>query len=155
MQFTIIALGVALAVLVMSLWRARTRGANREHLEARCRRDIQVLRRTSQSRNGAHRSDDVWSPGADADPAQSRAKKAVAWGGHRLGGRRLWRLWWLRLRRLGKTCVGNATTSVARSPRSRDSTFPLRSSRRAHGSPASSSRRVCGMAPLLRGGAAR
>ena len=79
MQFTIIALGVALAVLVMSLWWARARGAKREHLEARCRRDIQVLRRTSRSRNAARRSDDVWSAGAVADPAQSRAKKAVAW----------------------------------------------------------------------------
>jgi hypothetical protein len=48
----VIALGVALAVLGISLWRARTRAARA--------------------------FDDVWSAGTDPDPAQSRAKKSVA-----------------------------------------------------------------------------
>lgn len=79
MQVTIIALGVALAVLAMSLWWARSRRANRENLEAHCRRDIQVLRRTSESRKATRRYDDVWSAGKDTDAAQSHAKKGVAW----------------------------------------------------------------------------
>ena len=79
MQFTIIALGVALAVLVMLVWRARARRSSRASQEAQCRRDIQALRRTSQARIAGHSSDDVWSAGADPDPAESRAKKTVAW----------------------------------------------------------------------------
>lgn len=80
MQYTFIALGVALAVPAMSLWWARTRRASQESLKSRCRRDIQALRRTSESRGADHNNvDDVWSAGAGPDPAQSRAKKSVAW----------------------------------------------------------------------------
>ena len=77
MQFTIIALGVALAVLVVSMCWIRCR--NQKDPQARCRRDIQALRRTSQPRSKVSGSDDIWSAGADPDPAQSRAKKTVAW----------------------------------------------------------------------------
>jgi hypothetical protein len=79
MQYTIIALGVALAVLGMSLWWARKRSASRESLEARCRRDIAALRRTSHSRSPGFSMDDIWSAGAEAVPAQSHAKKSVSW----------------------------------------------------------------------------
>ena len=57
MGYTIIALGVMLTVLGILLWRARIR----------------------QLRGAAPTADDVWSAGADPDPAQSRAKKTSAW----------------------------------------------------------------------------
>jgi hypothetical protein len=79
MQYTIIALGVTLAVLGMSLWWARNRRASQESAEARCRRDIAALRRTSHSRSPGFSADDIWSAGAEPDPAQSRAKKSVSW----------------------------------------------------------------------------
>ncbi len=80
MHYTFIALGVALVVLGTSLRWARTRRASRESREAQCRRDIQALRRESQARAaGQGNVDIVWSAGADPDPAQSRAKKSVAW----------------------------------------------------------------------------
>ncbi len=83
MQYTIIALGVALTVLGMSLWWARTRRVSEGSLEARCRRDIQALRRTSLSRSDSRSpgsgAEDIWSAGADPDRAPSRAKKAVSW----------------------------------------------------------------------------
>ncbi len=78
MQYTIIALGVVLAVLIISLGRAWTRRAR--NTEERCRRDIAALRSTSRARGAvrAHQGD-VWSAGADPDPAQSRAKKKTSW----------------------------------------------------------------------------
>ena len=57
MAETVIALGVVLTLLGIVLWRARIR----------------------QSRGLARTADDVWSAGADPDPAQSRAKKTSAW----------------------------------------------------------------------------
>jgi hypothetical protein len=79
MQYMIIALGVALAVLGMSLWWVRNRRASQESLEARCRRDIQALRRTSHARSPGFSADDIWLAGAEPDPAQSRAKKSASW----------------------------------------------------------------------------
>lgn len=79
MAITIISLGVALAVLVTALWWVRTHSVSRHSSEARCRRDIKALRRTSQARSSGRRPEDVWSAGADPDPAQSRGKKTVAW----------------------------------------------------------------------------
>ncbi len=78
MAYTIIALGVALAVLGMSLWWARNRRASQAGMEARCRRDIQALRRTSHSRSPGFSAVDIWSAGSEPDPAQSRGKKSVA-----------------------------------------------------------------------------
>jgi uncharacterized membrane protein YccC len=79
MGYTTIALGVALAVVIIWLGRAWTRRARNP--EARCRRDIAALRRTDQTRDVDSGSEHVWSAGAgtDADPAQSRAKKTTAW----------------------------------------------------------------------------
>ena len=78
MQYTIIALGVALAVLAISLGRAWTRRAR--NTEERCRRDIAALRRTSRARGAvrAHQRD-VWLAGTDPEPVGSRAKKKTAW----------------------------------------------------------------------------
>lgn len=78
MQITVISLGAALAVLAMSLWWARAHRASGQSSEARCRRDIRALRRTSRKQSARRCPDDVWSAGADPDPAQSRAKKTVA-----------------------------------------------------------------------------
>ena len=65
----IVALGVALALGAL-VWRVR----HREPVtaEARCRKDIQALKR---SRHTAA----VWSAGADSTNTHSRATKAGAW----------------------------------------------------------------------------
>ena len=77
----IVALGVvlALAVLVMLVWRGRVRRLNGKRAEARFRRDIRALRRVRPTRATGLRADDVWSAGADSAPASSRSKKAAAW----------------------------------------------------------------------------
>jgi len=76
-----IALGaaLALAVLVVLVWRGRVRRLNGENPEARCRRDIQALRRGHRTRGSGLRSEDVWEAGAPSDAPHSRAKKAVTW----------------------------------------------------------------------------
>lgn len=78
MQYTIIALGVALAVLAISVGRAWSRRARTT--EEGCRRDIAALRRTSRARGAARAHQrDVWLAGTDPEPVGSRAKKKVAW----------------------------------------------------------------------------
>ena len=67
-----------LAVLATVLRRLAA-GANSDGAEERCRRDIKALQRSRRSRAGVDAAD-VWSAGADADPSQSRARKAVAFG---------------------------------------------------------------------------
>jgi hypothetical protein len=76
-----IALGVALAlaVLVMLVWRGRVRRLSRECPEARYRRNIQALRRRRRIPVTGLRSEDVWEAGAPSDVPHSRAKKATAW----------------------------------------------------------------------------
>ena len=76
-----IALGVvlALAVLVMPVWRGRVRRLNGENPEAGYRRDIRALRREHRTRGSGLRSEDVWEAGAPSDPPNSRAKRAVTW----------------------------------------------------------------------------
>jgi uncharacterized membrane protein YccC len=75
-----IALGVvlALAMLVMLVWRGRVRRLNGDDPEARCRRDIEALKRRHQTRASGVRSD-IWEAGAPADPSHSRSKKAATW----------------------------------------------------------------------------
>ena len=75
-----IALGVvlALAVLVMLVWRGRVRRLNGEDPEERYRRDIRAVRRGRKIRARERRSGDVWSAGAASDSPHSRAKKAGA-----------------------------------------------------------------------------
>ena len=75
-----IALGVvlALAALVMLVWRGRVRHLNGENPEERYRRDIRAVRRERQIRARESRSEDVWSAGAVSDSPHSRAKKAGA-----------------------------------------------------------------------------
>jgi hypothetical protein len=77
----IIVLGVmlALAVLVMLVRRGRVVRPNGEDPEARCRRDIQGLRRGHRAGGFRLRSEDVWEAGAPSDAPHSRAKKAVTW----------------------------------------------------------------------------
>ena len=76
----LIALGVvlALAALVMLVWRGRVRRLNGENPEERYRRDIRAVRRGRQIRARGRRSGDVWSAGAASDSPHSRAKKAGA-----------------------------------------------------------------------------
>ena len=76
----LIALGVvlALAVLVMLVWRGRVRRLDGENPQERCRRDIRDVRRGRKIRARGRRSEDVWSAGAASDSPHSRAKKAEA-----------------------------------------------------------------------------
>jgi hypothetical protein len=78
LSVVIIALGVALALAVL-VWRGGVRRLNSANPEERCRRDIQAMRRGREIRVTERGSGDVWSAGAESDPAQSRAKKATAW----------------------------------------------------------------------------
>ena len=76
----LIALGVvlALAVLVMLVWRGRVRRLDGENPQERYRRDIRDVRRGRKIRARGRRSEDVWSAGAASDSPHSRAKKAGA-----------------------------------------------------------------------------
>jgi hypothetical protein len=74
----IVAVGVALAVAAV-LWRGRVRRQHRENPEARCRRDIQALKRRRQNLVTGPSSEDVWDAGAPSDATSSRAKKAATW----------------------------------------------------------------------------
>jgi hypothetical protein len=74
----IVAVGVALAVAVV-VWRGRVQRLNRENPEARCRRDIQALKRRRQNLITRPGSEDVWDAGAPPDAPHSRAKTAATW----------------------------------------------------------------------------
>ena len=76
----LIALGVvlALAALVMLVWRGRLRRLNGENPEERYRRDIRAVRCERRIRARGRRSGDVWSAEASSDSPHSRAKKAGA-----------------------------------------------------------------------------
>ena len=74
----IVAVGVALAVAVV-VWRGRVRRPNRENPEARCRRDIQALKRRRENPVTGPSSEDIWDAGARSDASPSRGKKAATW----------------------------------------------------------------------------
>lgn len=77
---SLITVGVVLAlgIFVMVAWRKRTRRLTHLDPEARCRRDIQAMRRRSTNRTTGRDSSDVWAAGETA-PEHSRGKQAVAW----------------------------------------------------------------------------
>jgi hypothetical protein len=72
----IVALGVALAVAAV-VWRGRVRHG--ENPEARCRRDIQALKRRRHNLVTGPTSDDIWDAGVSSDASPSRAKKTATW----------------------------------------------------------------------------
>jgi hypothetical protein len=82
---------LALAVLVMLVWRGRVRRLNRDNPEAQYRRDIQALKRRRRIPVTGLRSEDVWEAdvweaGAPSDAPYSRSKKAAAWVAGSVGG---------------------------------------------------------------------
>jgi hypothetical protein len=74
------AVGAALAVatLVLLVWRVRVRRLNGASLQARYRRDVRGIR-LGAIRVAERRSNDVWSAGAAPDSPHSKKKKAVAY----------------------------------------------------------------------------
>jgi hypothetical protein len=74
----IVVVGVALAVSAV-VWRGRVRRLHRENPEARCRRDIQALKRRRQNLVTGSSSEDIWDAGAPSESSPSRAKKAATW----------------------------------------------------------------------------
>ena len=76
----IMTVGAALAVaaLVLLVWRVRVRRLNGASLEARYRRDVRGIRLDANRLVGP-RPDDVWSAGAAPNPPHSKKKKAVAY----------------------------------------------------------------------------
>ena len=92
MQYTIIALGVVLAVLIISLGEPGPACENTRSGAAATSRLCE-----HKPARGAVRAHRVMSgrQAPDPDPAQSRAKKKTSWVAIGCGKLRLWRLRWL------------------------------------------------------------